>query len=69
MSLRDSGVDLVAADLPEANTMTVRVMAVAAQHERELSRNEPKQPLPLAKARGGTLGRCQAGARTSSPRA
>src|SRR4051794_18406747 len=35
MTLRDSGVDFVAADLPEANTMTVGVMAVVAQHERE----------------------------------
>src|SRR5262245_18540417 len=33
--LRDSGVAFVAADLPEANTMTVGVMAVVAQHERE----------------------------------
>ena len=33
MTLRDSGVDFVAADLPEANTMTVGVMAVVAQHE------------------------------------
>jgi DNA invertase Pin-like site-specific DNA recombinase len=33
MTLRDSGVDFVAADLPEANTMTVGVMAVVAQHQ------------------------------------
>lgn len=35
MTLRDSRASFVAADLPEANTMTVGVMAVVAQHERE----------------------------------
>ena len=30
MTLRDAGVEFVAADLPEANTMTVGVMAVVA---------------------------------------
>jgi len=34
MTLRDSDAQFVAADLPEANTMTVGIMAVVAQHER-----------------------------------
>jgi DNA invertase Pin-like site-specific DNA recombinase len=42
MTLRDSGLDFVAADLPEANTMTVGVMAVLAQHEREAISNRTK---------------------------
>ncbi len=56
MTLRDSGVDFVAADLPEANTMTVGVMAVVAQHEREAISHRTKAALAAAKARGKSLG-------------
>ena len=62
MTLRDSGVDFVAADLPEANTMTVGVMAVVAQHEREAISQRTKAALSAAKARGRTLGGFRAGA-------
>ena len=54
MTLRDSGVQFVAADLPEANTMTVGVMAVVAQHEREAP--GPRSPLP--KPEGMSLAGC-----------
>jgi DNA invertase Pin-like site-specific DNA recombinase len=63
MTLRDSGADFVAADLPEANTMTVGVMAVVAQHEREAISQRTKAALAAAKARGKTLG----GFRTAAP--
>ena len=56
MTLRDSGVDFVAADLPEANTMTVGVMAVVAQHEREAISQRTKAALAAARARGRVLG-------------
>jgi DNA invertase Pin-like site-specific DNA recombinase len=56
MTLRDSGVEFVAADLPEANTMTVGVMAVVAQHEREAISARTKAALAAAKARGTRLG-------------
>ncbi len=56
MTLRDSGVEFVAADLPEANTMTVGVMAVVAQHEREAISHRTKAALAAAKARGTVLG-------------
>src|SRR5262249_24383464 len=36
LTLRDSGVPFVACDLPEANTLTIGVMAAMAQHEREV---------------------------------
>ena len=62
MTLRDSGVDFVAADLPEANTMTVGVMAVVAQHEREAISQRTKAALAAAKARGRALGGFRAGA-------
>src|SRR5665213_1755839 len=55
MTLRDSGVSFVAADLPEANTMTVGVMAVVAQHEREAISQRTKAALAAARARGKTL--------------
>jgi DNA invertase Pin-like site-specific DNA recombinase len=62
MTLRDSGVAFVAADLPEANTMTVGVMAVVAQHEREAISARTKAALSAAKARGKALGGLRAGA-------
>lgn len=62
MTLRDSGVDFVAADLPEANTLTVGVMAVVAQHEREAISQRTKAALAAAKVRGTTLGGKRKGA-------
>jgi DNA invertase Pin-like site-specific DNA recombinase len=62
MTLRDSGVSFVAADLPEANTMTVGVMAVVAQHEREAISARTKAALAAAKRRGKTLGGHRKGA-------
>ncbi len=56
MTLRDSGVGFVAADLPEANTMTVGVMAVVAQHEREAISARTKAALAAARKRGKALG-------------
>jgi DNA invertase Pin-like site-specific DNA recombinase len=62
MTLRDSGVQFVAADLPEANTMTVGVMAVVAQHEREAISARTKAALAAAKRRGVELGGLRHGA-------
>ena len=62
MTLRDSSVDFVAADMPEANTMTVGVMAVVAQHEREVIGQRTKDALAAAKARGTVLGGKRKGA-------
>jgi len=54
--LRDAGVSFVAADMPEANTLTVGVMASLAQYERELISERTKAGLAAAKARGVVLG-------------
>jgi DNA invertase Pin-like site-specific DNA recombinase len=62
MTLRDSGVEFIAADLPEANTMTVGVMALVAQHEREAIIQRTKAALAAAKARGKLLGGRRKGA-------
>jgi DNA invertase Pin-like site-specific DNA recombinase len=56
LTLRDSGVQFVAADMPDANTLTITVMAGLAQHEREVISQRTKVALQAAKARGVKLG-------------
>lgn len=56
MSLRDSGVKFQALDIPEANTLTLGVMALLAQQERELISQRTRQALAARKARGLSLG-------------
>jgi DNA invertase Pin-like site-specific DNA recombinase len=55
-ALRDSGVDFICADMPEANTLTIGIFAVMAQHERELISKRTKDGLAEAKRRGVVLG-------------
>ena len=56
MSLRDSGVKFQALDIPEANTLTLGVLAVLAQHERELISGRTKAALAARRARGLPMG-------------
>lgn len=56
LSLRDSGVRFQALDIPEANTLTLGVMALLAQQERELISQRTKAALAARKARGLPLG-------------
>lgn len=56
LTLRDSGVRFVAADIPDANELTVGVMALIAQHEREAIAKRTREALQAAKARGRVLG-------------
>jgi len=55
-TLRDAGVSFVACDVPEANTLTVGMMAVMAQHEAELISTRTHAALAAKKMRGATLG-------------
>ena len=56
LTLRDSGVDFVAADMPQADKLTVSIMAVFAEHERDMIAKRTKEALAAAKARGARLG-------------
>lgn len=56
LGLEKAGVDFVAADMPNANRLTVRLMAVIAQEEREMIAARTKAALAAAKARGVTFG-------------
>ena len=56
LTLRDSGVKFSAVDLPEANDLTVGIMALVAQQEREAISRRTKEALSVARSRGVKLG-------------
>jgi DNA invertase Pin-like site-specific DNA recombinase len=79
--LMNTDVDLVFADMPEANRLTLHVLAAVAEHEARLISERTKAALAQAKRRGVLLGSkrpghrehwkrgCQKGARLGLPKA
>lgn len=55
-ALQDSGAPFIAADMPEANELTVHIMAAVAQAERKAFSKRTSEALQAAKARGQRLG-------------
>ena len=56
LNLKASGVRFVIAEMPEANELTVDLLAVLAQHERRVISERTKAALAVAKRRGVRLG-------------
>lgn len=61
IGLQEAGVPFVAADMPNANELTVGIMALVAREERKAISSRTKAALAAAKERGGKLG-CHTGA-------
>jgi DNA invertase Pin-like site-specific DNA recombinase len=65
LGLKEAGVEFVAVDMPEANHLTVGIMALVAEHTAKVISDNTKAALAAAKRRGKKLGGFRAGA--SSP--
>jgi len=59
MELADSSINFVCCDMPEANNLTVGLLACLADYERQLMSERTKAALAAAKARGVKLGNPQ----------
>jgi DNA invertase Pin-like site-specific DNA recombinase len=55
-NLMESGVEFIAVDMPEANRLTLHILAAVAEHEREAISKRTKEALQAAKVRGRQLG-------------
>jgi DNA invertase Pin-like site-specific DNA recombinase len=62
-NLMESGVEFMAVDFPQANGLTVHILAAVAEHEAKAISTHTKDALAAAKARGKRLG----GDRGNSP--
>jgi DNA invertase Pin-like site-specific DNA recombinase len=52
----ESGVEFTACDFPQANRLTVHILAAVAEHEAKAISDRTKQALAAAKRRGKVLG-------------
>ena len=53
LTLKDSGVNFVCCDMPEANALTIGIMAIIAQQEREMISKRTREALQAKLARVG----------------
>jgi DNA invertase Pin-like site-specific DNA recombinase len=56
LQLQDSGIDFVACDMPNADKLSVGIIALLAQRERQLISERTTAGLAVAKQRGAALG-------------
>jgi DNA invertase Pin-like site-specific DNA recombinase len=56
LGLEKAGIDFIAADMPNANRLTVGIMAMVAEEERRMISRRTKDALQAAKRRGVKLG-------------
>jgi DNA invertase Pin-like site-specific DNA recombinase len=61
--LMESGVDFVAADMPQANKLTIHILAAVAEHEREIISQRIKGALAIKKAQLALVGKKLGGPR------
>jgi DNA invertase Pin-like site-specific DNA recombinase len=55
-TLMESGVEFIAVDFPQANRLTVHILAAVAEHEATMISDRTKAALAAARARGVTMG-------------